>query len=232
MNKFFLQIWNKKNIGINNSRSFNEIVGHTDIKMILKNAIISKKPVHILLVGPPGSAKTMFLVEINRLLKESLFTVGSNTSKAGLINQLFDVRPRFVLMDELEKMNRNDQTSLLHLMETGIISESKIGKTRQMSLSCWVFATANSCKNIIEPLLSRFVVLEIGEYSFEEFKQIAICILKNEKLEEPRAINIAEQVWHELGSRDVRDVVKVARLSRDSDVLSIVGILKSHFKKT
>ena len=34
-------------------------------KEILNKAIVSKNPVHILLVGRPGSAKTLFLLEIN-----------------------------------------------------------------------------------------------------------------------------------------------------------------------
>jgi len=87
-------------------------------------AILSNKPVHILLVGSPASAKTMFLTEVMRVFKSSLFVVGSNTTKAGLVNQLFEKRPKFLLIDELEKMNNTDQISLLHLMETGIISET------------------------------------------------------------------------------------------------------------
>jgi hypothetical protein len=38
-----------------------------------------------------------------------------------------------MLIDELEKMSYADQTSLLHLMETGIISETKINKTNATS---------------------------------------------------------------------------------------------------
>ena len=114
--------------------------------------MLSKRPVHILLVGSPGSAKTMFLTEFMRREKSSYFIVGSNTTKAGLVNQLFERRPKFLLIDELEKMSITDQTALLHLMETGIVSETKINKTRQMEISSWVFATANSCEKIIKPL--------------------------------------------------------------------------------
>jgi hypothetical protein len=70
-------------------------------------------------------------------------------------------------------MSITDQTSLLHLMETGIISETKVNKRRQMQLKCWVFATSNSYANLIEPLLSRFVILIMPEYSFDEFIEIA-----------------------------------------------------------
>lgn len=126
----------------------------------------------------------MFLTEIMQHHKDSYFIVGSNTTKAGLVNQLFERRPKFLLIDELEKMSMIDQTALLHLMETGIISETKINKTRQMELTSWVFATANSCEKIINPLLSRFAILEMPEYSFEEFIEIAISRLAKENVKE------------------------------------------------
>jgi holliday junction DNA helicase RuvB len=145
--------------------SFENIVGNLDTKLILNKAMLSKRPVHVLLVGKPGCAKTMFLTEIMRHNKDSYFVVGSNTTKAGLINQLFERRPKLLLIDELEKMSIIDQASLLHLMETGIISETKINKTREMEQISWVFATANSRDKIIDPLLSRFAILEIPEYT-------------------------------------------------------------------
>ena len=124
-------------------------------------------------------------------------------------------------------MKGNDQTSLLHLMETGIISETKFRKTRQIELTSRVFATANNCEKIIEPLLSRFVVLEVPEYSVEEFTDIAIRRLAEEKVNTHLAIIIAEKVWTELGSRDIRDVIKVGRLTNDSrEVSFIIRMLK------
>jgi ATP-dependent Lon protease len=100
-------------------------------------------------------------------INKSYFTVGSNTTKGGLVNQLFEKEPKYLLIDELDKMSGNDHVSLLHLVETGLISETKISKTRQMELTSWVFATANSSEKIIQPLLSRFAVLEVPEYTFE-----------------------------------------------------------------
>ena len=191
---------------------FEEVIGHYGIKLIFAKAILSKRPVHLLLVGPPGSAKTMFLTEIMREHKGSYFVVGSNTTKAGLVNQLFEKRPKFLLIDELEKM-RMTENALLHLMETGIISETKINKTREMELTSWVFATANSCEKIIKPLLSRFAILEMPEYTFEEFSKIAVSKLRQENVDVSTAKVIAEKVWNELGSRDTRDVTKVARLA-------------------
>jgi DNA replicative helicase MCM subunit Mcm2 (Cdc46/Mcm family) len=77
--------------------------------------------------------------------------------------------PIFLLIDELEKMKKDDQTMPLELMETETITETKFTKIRQMRIQSRVFATANCCEKIIQPLLSRFFVLEIPEYTFKEF---------------------------------------------------------------
>jgi ATP-dependent Lon protease len=174
----------------------------------------------------------MFLTEIMRHYNDSYFTVGSNNTKAGLVNQLFERRPKFLLVDELEKMSLADQTSLLHLMETGLISETKINKTRQMELTSWVFATANSCEKIIKPLLSRFVILEMPEYTFEEFSEIALIRLTRENVDESITRVIAEKVWNELGSKDIRDVIKVGRLSTNiQEVPFVVKMLSRRANK-
>lgn len=226
LKKGFTELW-KEALRINRSCSFEEIIGHYDIKQILIKAIFSGRPVHILLLGSPGSAKTMFLTEIMQHYMASYFVVGSNTTKAGLVNQLFERRPKFLLIDELEKMSVGDQTSLLHLMETGIISETKINKTRQIQLISWVFATANRDKKIIEPLLSRFVVLRIPEYTLEQFEQIAVSRLTKENVGKEMALIIAEKVWNELRTKDVRDVIKIARLvTNQEDINHLIDVLK------
>jgi Holliday junction DNA helicase RuvB len=228
--KSLLLMWNKKWLHTNKF-GFNNIIGHNDIKKILNNAIHSKKPIHILLVGPQASAKTMFLLNISRLFKESLFVVGSNTTKAGLLSRLFELRPKFLLVDEVEKMSYQDQIALLHLMETGIISETKANKTRQMQLTSWVFASANSCENITQALLSRFLILQIKEYTFEEFKEIVVITLKNENIEENTAVCIAEKLWNEFKSKNVRDAIKIGRLASNAEeVQEIINIMKLYCK--
>lgn len=228
----FRELWRKVRNDVKHVYTFEEIIGHDDIKQIFGKAILSKKPIHLLLTGLPGSAKTMFLTEIMRHEQTSYFIVGSNTTKAGLVNQLFERKPKFLLIDELEKMSMADQTALLHLMETGIISETKINKTRQMELTSWVFATANSCEKIIKPLLSRFAILEMPEYTFEEFCEIAITKLRQENVDVSTATVITEQVWNELRSKDVRDVIKVGRLASSSEEASfVVSMLKKMISK-
>src|ERR671930_702743 len=77
---------------------FDDIVGHDDIKQIFRMALHSEKPVHILLVGPPGTSKTMFLENIlNSYRNNSYFTLGAHSSKAGMLNALFERRPKYLL---------------------------------------------------------------------------------------------------------------------------------------
>ena len=69
MNNFLRQsltgLW-KEVLHVNKPLRFDEIVDHDGIKQIFGKALLSKRPVHLLLVGSPGSAKTMFLTEIMR----------------------------------------------------------------------------------------------------------------------------------------------------------------------
>jgi ATP-dependent Lon protease len=41
-----------------------------------------------------------------------------------------------------------------------------------------IFATSNSTKRLSKPLLSRFTVFEIPEYSYPEFEAISVGIIK------------------------------------------------------
>src|SRR5438270_14091288 len=46
---------------------FDEIVGHQGQKRVILRALESPRPVHVLMVGPPGTAKTEFLIAMKRL---------------------------------------------------------------------------------------------------------------------------------------------------------------------
>jgi Holliday junction DNA helicase RuvB len=116
-------------------------------------ALDSDSAIHILLVGPPASAKTMFLTSLMQL-KNSYFSDGANSTKAGMIDYLLTNRPHYLLVDEIDKMASKDQVFLLNVMETGIVSETKYGKTRSARLETSVFATSNNIKRLSAPLLS------------------------------------------------------------------------------
>jgi MoxR-like ATPase len=85
--------------------------------------------------------------------REAFFTVGGNASKSGIIDVLFDMRPRYLLIDEIEYLRPEYQTMLLSLMETGILTQTMHKKLRQVHLKTWVFATSNGTRKLSEPLL-------------------------------------------------------------------------------
>jgi Holliday junction DNA helicase RuvB len=210
---------------------FNNIVGYDTIKKIFHFAFRSNLPVHILLVGPPGSAKTLFLMECMNL-QRSYFTLGSHSTKAGMVDYLFANRPRYLIIDEIEYMAIKDQAVLLSLMETGILSETKFEKTRRSVMKTWVFASCNNEKKLLTPLLSRFIVLHFKKYDYKTFFKITKNILLKEcNLEQNCSELIALKVWNDLKSRDIRDCIKIGRLSKDiGDINLITNILKQYKK--
>src|ERR671928_1407094 len=195
---------------------FESIIGYSDIKKLFHMSLSSDKPVHILLVGPPASAKTLFMLECMKL-DRSYFTLGSQSTKSGMINYLFEKRPRYLIVDEIEHMPIKDQTALLSLMETGIVAETKFQKTRNTHLKTWVFATSNGTDRMLIPLLSRFVVLHFKQYKYVDFLEIAIHMLNLEGITEEIAASIADAVWNKLKSKDIRDCVKIGHLVKNND---------------
>lgn len=209
---------------------FENIVGYSDVKRLFHLSLSSERPVHLLLVGPPASAKTLFMLECMRL-ERSYFTLGSHSTKSGMIDYLFDKRPRYLIVDEIEHMPMKDQTALLSLMEAGIISETKFQKTRNTHLKTWVFASSNATDRMLTPLLSRFVVLHFKQYSFGSFHEVCAHMLSREGITPDVAAAIAEAVWIKLKSKDIRDCIKIGRLAKTKeDVEWIVQTLRAYKK--
>jgi MoxR-like ATPase len=190
---------------------FENIVGYDEIKRLFRMALESESTTHILLIGPPASAKTMFLTALLQHVKNSYFVDGGNATRAGIIDYIFDNRPRYLLIDEIDKLAPKHQTFLLNLMEGGILSETKFGKTREMRVNISVFATSNSTRNLSEALLSRFFVVEMEQYSYEQFYQITSRLLHQRKIAPP----IADAVW--VTSRNLRDCVRIGKLARSEE---------------
>jgi Holliday junction DNA helicase RuvB len=207
---------------------FDTIVGYEDVKRLFNMSLGSDKPVHILLVGPPASAKTLFMLECIKL-ERSYFTLGSHSTKSGMLDYLFEKRPRYLIVDEIEHMPMKDQTALLSLMETGIVSETKYQRTRNTQLKTWVFATSNGTERMLTPLLSRFVVLHFKPYSLGSFKQVCSHLLSKEGVPADVSSAIADAVWTKLKSKDIRDCVKLGRLAKTvQDVEWLADTLRNY----
>jgi len=119
-----------------------------------------------------------------------------------------------IIIDEIDKMAMKDQEGLLTMMERGEFTSTKVRNTKTVKANVVIFATSNSTERLSKPLLSRFNVFQIPEYSYEEFEIIAVRIIK--KLPQNTVIQIASSVW-KAGSRDIRDVLKIAKLCNPAD---------------
>jgi Holliday junction DNA helicase RuvB len=209
---------------------FSVIHLHDDKKEILMRALNSEKPVHILLVGSVATAKSLFLMELSRL-PGAEYILGSSLTKAGLYDLMFTKSPRYLCIDEIEKVSDYENIScLLSLMETGILSETKYRRRRVRQFKTWVFAGANRDDTLPPEILSRFrpFILRFREYTPEEFLEVAVKVLvEREGVSPPLAQYIAEKTLNELYTRDVRAARNIARVARTrEDVDRIVENLR------
>jgi len=208
---------------------FSVVVGHEDKKDIIMRSLKAEKPVHILLWGTVASAKTLMLEELSRLPRSRLI-LGSALTRAGIFDVLFNERPKYLIIDEIEKIDSIENLSaLLSLMERGLVTETKYRRHRTIRLKTWVFASANEIRPLPKELLSRFLLLRFRNYTTEEFYEVSVNVLKREGLTETLALYIADKVYNILGSKDVRDTVKISRLLKKKtkqEVDRIVEILK------
>jgi Holliday junction DNA helicase RuvB len=220
---------------------FSEIVGYDDVKQLIVKALNSPKPVHILLVGPPASAKTMFLEVIARHYNVPILVAGTSTG-AGIRDFIATYIPRVLVIDELDKRrDPQDLSVLLTWMESQRIvitmasRREILGKPIECPYKegCRVVAAANTLEGIPEELLSRFLKIEFEEYKEDEVKKICTEILtRREGVAKEFAEKVAEAVVKELGSKDPRDCIKLARLATNEEELkTVVETLKKRKPK-
>ncbi|XP_058061905.1 DNA replication licensing factor Mcm2 [Anopheles bellator] len=184
------------------------IYGHNYIKRGLALSLFggeSKNPgekhkirgdINILLCGDPGTAKSQFLKYTEKIAPRAVFTTGQGASAVGLTayvrrnpttrewtleaGALVLADLGVCLIDEFDKMNDQDRTSIHEAMEQQSISISKAGIVTSLQARCAVIAAANPIGgrydpsmtfsenvNLSEPILSRFDVLCVVKDEFD-----------------------------------------------------------------
>merc|ERR1719412_1557146 len=176
------------------------IYGHDDIKRALALTLFGGQPkdksdkhrvrgdLNVLLCGDPGTAKSQFLKYLEKIAPRAIFTTGQGASAVGLTayvqrspmtqewtleaGALVLADKGVCLIDEFDKMNDADRTSIHEAMEQQTISISKAGIVTTLKARCSVIAAANPIGgrydptmtfsdnvDLTEPILSRFDIL-------------------------------------------------------------------------
>lgn len=144
--------------------------------------------INILMMGDPGTAKSQFLKYVEKTANRAVFTTGQGASAVGLTASVIKspitrewtleggalvlADKGVCLIDEFDKMNDQDRTSIHEAMEQQSISVSKAGIVCTLQARCAVIAAANPRTGrynpahsfqdnveLTEPILSRFDVL-------------------------------------------------------------------------
>jgi DNA replication licensing factor MCM2 len=144
--------------------------------------------INVLVCGDPGTAKSQFLKYVEKTAHRPVFTTGQGASAVGLTayvqrnpvskewtleaGALVLADRGICLIDEFDKMNDADRTSIHEAMEQQSISISKAGIVTSLQARCAVIAAANPIGgrydpsmtfadnvDLTEPILSRFDVL-------------------------------------------------------------------------
>merc|ERR1719323_2163044 len=176
------------------------IFGHEDIKRGLALDLFGgqakdksdkhkvRGDINVLMCGDPGTAKSQFLKYTEKIAPRAVFTTGQGASAVGLTayvqrspvtkewtleaGALVLADKGVCLIDEFDKMNDADRTSIHEAMEQQTISISKAGIVTSLRARCAVIAAANPIGgrydpsmtfsenvDLTEPILSRFDVL-------------------------------------------------------------------------
>jgi holliday junction DNA helicase RuvB len=213
-----------------NDDIFKYIYGHDKLKLIFNNAIASNEAIHILLTGASGTSKTLFLEAINEKVANCSF-ITSNSTGAGIISHIFD-NPNLEILciDEIEKIPKAEIGVLLTLMESNrlVVTKKTMMCNREQKLR--IFATCNDVNKLSIEMRSRFLKFNLKDYSLDEFTMISINIVTSRfNKTQDFAQKLAQVVWYQLNSKDIRDVIKVARLARnESDIDMIIEAIQEY----
>jgi MoxR-like ATPase len=192
-----------------------KIEGHEGPKRLVARTLKTPEQFNTLFIGPPGSAKTMFLKAIQEMYSKWALYIDATNSTNGVLYEIAARKPKIVLIDEIEKMPRNYQEKLLNFAMTGQIKIDKVNKNIDVTIpGVKIYATANDLKRITPPLKSRFRRIWIPPYDEEDFVLIAKKIFPH-LVANGTAEFLARAVW--LMKGDIRDMESYGKLVQPND---------------
>lgn len=181
------------------------IYGHPNIKRALALALFGGQPkevgekhrirgdINVLMMGDPGTAKSQFLKYVEKTAHRAVYATGKGASAVGLTavvhrdpvtrewtlegGALVLADRGVCLIDEFDKMNDADRTSIHEAMEQQSISISKAGIVTTLQARCSVFAAANPVKGRYDPSLSFFDNVDLTEPILSRFD--VLCVVRD-----------------------------------------------------
>jgi replication-associated recombination protein RarA len=196
---------------------FSNIYGLDGMKENVFRALISEEQINILLVGPPATSKTLVMSTIQEKCNDVFYYDASNTTSAGLIEELFYNRnAKLIIIDEIDKLKRNDLSSLLSLLNNGkIVKKLKEIRYDFKIENVKIFATSNSIVNLSKPVRSRFQEYYLREYGDDDFiKVVKFCLIKKLPEEICEAIGL---MLISIERKDVRAAIGISNLLKTND---------------
>jgi len=214
---------------------FSCIIGYDDIKNEMLHTLTEGIVSHYLLIGPPATSKSLFLMEVGRL-PEAYLATGSSVRGPGLTDALKTYRPTVLSLDEADKIPMDALAVLLSVMETGDVLETKFRRHSKASLNLSVFAAANTVDRMPPEFLSRFEgnLFYFHPYAEEEF--IRVCqgyLVTREGLQPELSRYVGKVVYNELDNdiRTARGIAKRLRESSMKEVDRVVLLMKKYQRR-
>ena len=218
----FTEIPKSETIREQSKEFFSKIYGLDSVKENIFRVLIAKEQVNVLLIGPPATSKTLFMMEIKERCNDVCYFDAANTSGAGLIESLYNhQKMKILIIDEIDKLKKNDLNSLLGLLNNGKIDKSLKNMNYNFSMNCKIFATSNSNTKLSKPMRSRFQEYHLPEYSDDEFIEVVKFCLA-EKITSITAEIISKILLvHE--RKDVRAAISVSNLLQRGDTMDDIA---------
>lgn len=216
------------------------IYGHRDIKTSIllsmvggqakeKNGMRIRGDINVLLMGDPGTAKSQFLRFISNTSHRAVLSTGQGSSAVGLTasvqkdhvtkewtlegGALVLADRGICLIDEFDKMNDNDRTSIHEAMEQQSISICKAGIVATLHARCSVIAAANPVRGRYNPALSFAQNINLSDPIISRFD--LLCVVKDviDKTEDTRTAEFILNS-HSRGKNNHEDS-NVGKISQD-----------------
>ncbi len=201
---------------------FSKIYALDLMKENIYRALLAKEQVNILLIGPPATSKTLFMEQIQEKCNDVCYFDASNTTSAGFLEVLYEhQRAKVLIIDEVDKLRKNDLNSLLGLLNNGRVVKTLKEIRYNFLMNCKVFATSNSNASLTKPMRSRFQEYHLPEYSDDDFIEVVkFCVAQ--RITEATAEIIAKILLaHE--RKDVRAAISISNLLQRGDTLEDIS---------